>query len=94
VAGRQHLNQLSAQVRDDALQTLQALLPSDADDGGREREALEAATRHVVARTDPEFQVNALIASLARIIAYQQQEIDTLKRAKANASALKEAKQK
>jgi hypothetical protein len=47
----------------------------------------------VVARTDPEFQVNALAAALARIVADQQQEIDTLKRrSPSSAAALKEAK--
>jgi hypothetical protein len=94
VAGRQYLNQISAQIRDDAVGTLSALLRSkDDEDDGRCQEPLEAATRDVVARTDPEFQVNALAAALARIVADQQQEIDTLKRrTKANAAALKEAK--
>jgi hypothetical protein len=92
VAGRQYLNQLSAQVRTDAVETLSALLRSEADEdgseAGREQEAIEAATRDVVARTDPEFQTNALVAALARIVAGQQQEIATLKRTKANAAAL------
>jgi hypothetical protein len=82
VAGRQYLNQLSAGVRTNAVETLQALLRSEADDGGdgREQEALEAATRDVVARTDPAFQLNALVAALARIVARQQEEIDSLKK--------------
>jgi hypothetical protein len=89
VAGRQYLNQISAQIRDDAVGTLSALLRSkDDEDDGRCQEALEAAPRDVVARTDPEFQVNALAAALARIVADQQQEIATLKRTKANAATL------
>ena len=95
MAGRQYLNQLSAQIRDDAVGTLSALLRAKDDgDDGRCQEALEAATRDVVARTDPAFQLNALVAALARIVAGQQQEIDSLKRTKANAASLKEAKQK
>jgi hypothetical protein len=85
-----HLNQLSAVVRTDALETLQGLLPEDGD--GREGEALEAATRDVVASKDPQFQTYALVGALAHIVARQQEEIATLKRTKANAAALKEIK--
>jgi hypothetical protein len=93
VAGRQFLNQLSASIRDDAVETLAALLRTvDGDGDGRELEALEVATREVVARQDTEFKLNALIAALARIVARQQEEIATLKRTKANAAALKETK--
>jgi hypothetical protein len=74
-----HLNQLSAQVRDDALATLQALLPED-DGDGREAEALMRAQRDVMASKDPAFQTNALVAALARIVARQQEEISSLKR--------------
>ena len=88
-----HLNQLSAQVRDDALATLQALLPED-DGDGREAEALMRAQRDVMASKDPAFQTNALVAALARIVARQQEEISSLKRAKANAATLKEIKTK
>jgi hypothetical protein len=89
MASHGHLNQLSAQVRTDALETLSALLRSQADDGGgREAEALVAASRDVVASQDPQFQLNALIAAMARIVAGQQEEIATLKRTKANAAAL------
>jgi hypothetical protein len=85
VAGHQFLNQLSAQVRLDAVETIQALLRSSAGDedeseAGREQEALMHATRDVVAKTDASFQVNALVAALARIVAGQQEEINTLKR--------------
>jgi hypothetical protein len=93
VAGRQFLNQLSAEVRTDAVETLSALLRSEADDGsGRETEALQAASRDVVASQDPQFQLNALVAVLDRIVARQQEEIDSLKRTKANAATLKEIK--
>jgi hypothetical protein len=88
-----HLNQLSAQVRDDALATLQALLPED-DGDGREAEALMRAQRDVMASKDPAFQTNALVAALARIVARQQEEISSLKRAKANVATLKEIKTK
>jgi hypothetical protein len=91
VAGRQYLNQLTATVRTDALETLSALLRSEADDGGgREAGALQAASRDVVASQDPQFQLNVLIAALARIVAGQKEEIDALKRTKANAAALRE----
>jgi hypothetical protein len=89
VAGHGYLNQLSAVVRRDALETLSALLRSEADGGGREAEALQAASRDVVASQDPQLQLNALIAALARIVARQQDEIDALKR-KAKAAALRE----
>jgi hypothetical protein len=90
MASHGNLNQLAAQVRTDALETLGALVPED--DGGREAEALQAAVRDVVASKDPQFQTTTLIAALARIAARQQEEISTLKRTKANASALKEIK--
>jgi hypothetical protein len=83
VAGHQFLNQLSAQVRTDAVETIQALLRSsagDEDSEGREQEALECATRDVVAKSDVEFQLNALVAAVARIVAGQQEEIDSLKK--------------
>jgi hypothetical protein len=86
MASRGHLNQLAAVVRDDALGTLWTLLPED--DDGREAEALMRAQRDVVARQDPQFQLTALIAALARIVAGQQEEIAQLKRMKANAAAL------
>jgi hypothetical protein len=80
VAGYAHLNKLSATVRDDALARLEALLPSEADEGGRrEGEALEAAIRDGVASKDPEFQTNALVAALSSIVESQQQQIDALK---------------
>jgi hypothetical protein len=78
VAGYGYLNKLSAQVRTDALQRLEDLLPSD-EGGGREVEALEAAVRDGVASKDPEFQINALVSALTRIVESQQQEIDDLK---------------
>jgi hypothetical protein len=85
-----HLNKLAATVRIDTLETLSALLRSEADDvDGREAEALVAASRDVVASQDPQFQLNALIAALARIVARQQDEIYALKR-KAKAAALRE----
>jgi hypothetical protein len=83
VAGYLYLNQLSASIRDDAVGTLAALLRTvDGGGDGRELEALEVATRDVVASQDPQFQLNALIAALARIVASQQEQIDSLKRAK------------
>jgi hypothetical protein len=88
VAGHQYLNQLTAVVRTDALETLSALLRSEADGGGREAEALMRAQRDVVASKDPQFQTYALVGALARIVADQQQQIDALKRTKANAAAL------
>jgi hypothetical protein len=96
MAGYQFLNQLEAEIRDDALQTLSALLRSSAadDDGGREAEALEASVSDVVASQNTEFKLNALVAALVRIIAGQQEEIDRLGRVKANAASLKEVKQK
>jgi hypothetical protein len=93
VAGYRYLNQLEAEIRDNALETLSALLRSEADDGGgREAEALEAAVRDVVASQNPEFKLNALVAALARIIAGQQEEIAEIKRTKATASALSAVK--
>ena len=42
MAGREYLNQLSAQIRTDAVETLQALLPEDdGSEAGRYQEALE-----------------------------------------------------
>jgi len=79
MASHGHLNQLSAQVRTDALETLSALLRSEAHDGGgRAAEALVAASRDVVARQDPQFQLNVLIAALVRIVADHQEQIDAL----------------
>ena len=79
MAGHGYLNQLSALVRRDALETLSALLRSEADGGGREAEALQAASRDVVASQDPQLQLNALIAALARIVARQQKQLNALK---------------
>ena len=85
-----HPNQLSAQVRDDGVKTLQTLLPED-DGDHREAEALMRAHRDVVASKDPDFQVYALVGA-------QQQELDSLGRVKATAAALtavkKEVKKK
>ena len=78
---------LAAVVRRDALETLTTLLPED-DGEHREREGLQAAQHDRVASKDPVFQVDALVGALARIVAAQQQEIDKLKRTKANATTL------
>jgi hypothetical protein len=59
---------------------------------GMRAEALMPAQRDVVASKDPQFQVDALVAGLARIVALQGEEIATLKRTKANAATLKEIK--
>jgi len=93
MAGHQYLSQISAQVRDEALGTLQALLRSKGDeDEGRFQEALESASRDIVGSQGPQFQLNAIAAALVRVLAVQQEEIDTLKRTKANASSLQELK--
>lgn len=89
MAGVQYLNRLAVQVHDRAVETLQALLPDDGD-GKREREALEATHRDVVARNDQQFRTTGLVAALTSVVAKQQEEIATLKRTKANAAALKE----
>jgi hypothetical protein len=55
VAGRQYLNQLSAGVRTDAVETLSALLRSEADDG--ERLGAEGGQEAVVPEQPDDFEV-------------------------------------
>jgi hypothetical protein len=69
------------------LSKLEALLPAD-DGEGREREALTAASRDVLGRSDAEFQTYALVGALARIVAAQAEEIDVLKRSKASSGSV------
>jgi DNA mismatch repair ATPase MutS len=79
MAGYAHLNKLSAQVRRDAVERLETLLPSEADEGdAREGEAFQAAIRDGVASKDPEFQVYALVGALSRVVERQQQQLDAL----------------
>jgi hypothetical protein len=70
-----HLRKLAASERDNALCILDELLPDDPD----AREALLAAQRDVIGKTEPDFQVNALVGALARVVADQPRQIDELR---------------
>ena len=69
MAGTQHLNRLHAVCLDYAVASLQKRLPADAPE--EIREALTAASRDVVASTDPDFKVTALIAARCAIEVHQ-----------------------
>jgi hypothetical protein len=53
-------------------------LPNDPD----AREALLAAQRDVIGKTEPDFQVNTLVGALARVVLEQQRQIDELREAR------------
>jgi hypothetical protein len=78
MASYSHLRKLAAIEREGALAVLDELLPEDPD----ARKALLVARRDVIGKTEPDFQVNALVGALARVVLEQQRQIDELREAR------------
>jgi hypothetical protein len=86
MAGPQYLNRLRAVCLDYALTSLQERLPADAPE--EIRQALEAASRDVVASRDADFKVAALIGAQCAIdVARDGSPSQAAKRSRTKATA-------